>query len=59
MTCQSCRASLSLDHGGGAASRPEDHGILSEITEGGLTESVTDPYEGPPTSNGNPKLPAL
>jgi hypothetical protein len=35
-TCQTCGASLSLDHGGGAASRPEDRGILSVITEGDL-----------------------
>jgi hypothetical protein len=39
---------------GGAASRSEDHGILSVITEGDLPKSVTDPDEGPPTSSGNP-----
>jgi hypothetical protein len=33
-TCQACGASLSLDHGGAATSRPEDRGILSVITEG-------------------------
>jgi hypothetical protein len=58
-TCQACGASHSLDHGGGAASRPEDHGILSVITEGDLPKSVTDPVEGPPTSNGNPSPPAI
>jgi hypothetical protein len=58
-TCQACGASLPLDHGGGAASRPEDHGIISVITEGDLPKSVTDPNEGPPTSNGNPSPPAI
>jgi hypothetical protein len=56
-TCQACGASLPLDHGGGATSRPEDRGILSVITEDDLPKSVTDPDEGPPTSNGNPSLP--
>jgi hypothetical protein len=45
---------FSLDHGGAAASSPEDREILSVITEGDLPKSVTDPDEGPPTSNGNP-----
>jgi hypothetical protein len=49
MTCQACGASLSLDHGGSAASRPEDHGILSVIAEGDLPKFITDPDEGPPT----------
>jgi hypothetical protein len=53
-TCRACGASFSLDHGGGTASRSEDHEILSVITEGDLPKSVTDPDEGPPTSNGNP-----
>jgi hypothetical protein len=35
-TCQACEASLSLDNGGGAASRAGDCGILSVITEGDL-----------------------
>jgi hypothetical protein len=47
------QASL-LDRGGGTAGRSEDRGILSVITEGDLPKSVTDPDEGPPTSNGNP-----
>jgi hypothetical protein len=58
-TCRACGASFSLDHGGGAASRPDDRGILSIITEGDLPKSVTDPDEGPPTSNGNPSPPAI
>jgi hypothetical protein len=58
-TCQTCGASLSLDHSGGAASRPEDRGILSVITEGDLPKFVTDPDEGPQTSNGSPSLPAI
>jgi hypothetical protein len=33
-TCQACGASLPLDHGGSAACRPEDRGILSVIMEG-------------------------
>jgi hypothetical protein len=52
-------ARFSLDHGGGAASRFEDCRILSVITEGDLPKSVTDPDEGPPTSNGNPSPPAI
>jgi hypothetical protein len=35
-TCRACRARFSLDHGGTAASRPEDRGIPSVITEGNL-----------------------
>jgi hypothetical protein len=58
-TCQACEASLSLDHGGGGASRLEGRGIYSVITEGDLPKSVTDPDEGPPTSNGNPSPPAI
>jgi hypothetical protein len=58
-TCQACGASLPLDHNSGAASRPEDRGILSVITEGDLPKSVTDPDEGPPTSDGNPSPPAI
>jgi hypothetical protein len=54
-TCQACGASLSLGHGGGAASRLEDRGTLSVITEGDLPRFVTDPDEGPPTSNGSPR----
>jgi hypothetical protein len=50
---------MSLDHGGGATSRPEDRGILSVIAEGDLPKSVTDPNEGPPTSNGNPSPPVI
>jgi hypothetical protein len=42
-TCQACGASLSLDHGGGAASRPEDCGILSVITEGDLPKICNRP----------------
>jgi hypothetical protein len=57
-TCRACGASLSLDHGGGAASRFKDREILSIITEGDLPKSVTDPDEGLPTSNGNPSPPA-
>jgi hypothetical protein len=53
-TCRDCGASFSLDRGGGATSRSEDHGIFFVITEGDLPKSVTDPDEGPPTSNGNP-----
>jgi hypothetical protein len=34
--CWACGASFSLDRGGGAASRSEDRGILSVITEGDL-----------------------
>jgi hypothetical protein len=52
-TCRACGASFSLDHSGGTTSRPEDRGILSVITEGDLPKSVTDPDEGPSTSNGN------
>jgi hypothetical protein len=51
MTCQACGASLSLDHPGGAVSRPEDRRILSVITERDLPKFVNDPNEGPPTSN--------
>jgi hypothetical protein len=58
-TSQTCGASFSLDHGGGTASRSEDHGILSVIMEGDLPKFVTDPDEGPPTSNGNPSLPDI
>jgi hypothetical protein len=58
-TCRACGASFSIDHGGGAASRPEDREILSVITGGDLPKSVTDPYEGPPTLNGNPSPPAI
>jgi hypothetical protein len=54
VTCQPCGESLPLDHGGGTASRPEDRRILSVITEGDLPKHVTDPDEGPLTSNGNP-----
>jgi hypothetical protein len=53
-TCRACGASFSLDYGGGAASRSKDHVILSVIMEGDLPKSVTDPDEGPLTSNGNP-----
>jgi hypothetical protein len=59
VTFQVCGASLSLDHGGSTASRPEDRGIFSVITEGDLPKSVTDPDEGPPTLNGNPRPPAI
>jgi hypothetical protein len=41
-TCQACGASFSQDHGGGAASRAEDRGILFVITEGDLPKYVTD-----------------
>jgi hypothetical protein len=58
-TCQACGASFSLDHSGGTASRSEDCGILFAITEGDLPKSVTDPDEGPPTSNGNPSPPSI
>jgi hypothetical protein len=58
-TCQTCGASLSLDHGGGTASRPKDREILSVITEGNLPKFVTDPDEGPQTSNGSPSPPAI
>jgi hypothetical protein len=58
-TCQACEASLSIDHGGASASRSEDHGIFSVITEGELPKFVTDHNEGPPTSNGNPSAPAV
>jgi hypothetical protein len=58
-TCQACGASLPLGHGGGAASRLEDRGILSIITEGDLPKSLTNPDEGPPTSNGNHSPPAI
>jgi hypothetical protein len=58
-TCRVCGASFSLDHGGGAASRSEDRGILSVITKGDLSKSVTDPDKGPPTSNENPSPPAI
>jgi hypothetical protein len=54
MTCRACGASYSLDHGGGAASRPGDREIHSVITEGDLPKFVTNPNEGTPTSNGNP-----
>jgi hypothetical protein len=58
-TCQACGAILSLDHGSGAASRPEDRGIFSVITEGDLPKVATDPDEGPPTSNGSPSQQAI
>jgi hypothetical protein len=58
-TCQACGARFSLDHGGAAVSRPEDRVILSVITEGDLPMFVTDPDEGPPTSDGNPSPPAI
>jgi hypothetical protein len=58
-TCRACGASFSLDHDGGAASSSEDRRILSIITEGDLPKSITDPDEGPPTSNGNPSPPAI
>jgi hypothetical protein len=58
-TCQACGASLSFDHGGGTASRPEVREIYSVITEGDLPKSLTDPDEGPPTSNGNPSPSAI
>jgi hypothetical protein len=35
-TCRASGESFSLDHGGSTASRPEDRGILSVITEGDL-----------------------
>jgi hypothetical protein len=35
-TCYACGASLSFDHGGGGASRPDDRGILFVIAEGNL-----------------------
>jgi hypothetical protein len=41
------------------ASRPEDRGILSVIAEGDLLKSITDPDEGPTTSNGNPGPPDI
>jgi hypothetical protein len=59
MTCRACGASYSLDHGGGAASRPGDREIHSVITEGDLPKFVTNPNEGTPTSNGNPSPPAI
>jgi hypothetical protein len=40
---QTCGASFSLDHGGGAASRPKDRGILSVITEGDLPKICNRP----------------
>jgi hypothetical protein len=43
VTCWAFGASLSLDHGGGAASRPEDRGILSVITEGDLPKICNRP----------------
>jgi hypothetical protein len=58
-TYRACGARFSLNHGGGAANRSEDRGILSAITEGDLPKSVTDPDEGPPTSNGNSSPPAI
>jgi hypothetical protein len=58
-TCWACAPSFSLDHGGDTPSRPEDHGILSVIMEGDLPKSVTDPDEGPSTSNGNPSPPNI
>jgi hypothetical protein len=58
-TCRACGARFSLDHSGGAASRPKDRGILSVITKGDLPKFVTDPDEDPPTSNGNPSPPAI
>jgi hypothetical protein len=42
-TCQACKESLSLDHGGGGASRPGDRGILSVITEGDLPKIYNRP----------------
>jgi hypothetical protein len=57
MTCWACGASFSLDHGGSTANRSEDCGVLSVIMEGDLSKFVTDPDEGPPTSNGNPRAP--
>jgi hypothetical protein len=45
-TYQACGASLSLDHGGGAASRPEDRGILFVIMEGDLPENCNRPRWG-------------
>jgi hypothetical protein len=53
-TCWTCGASLPSDHDGGAASKPEDRGILTVITEGVIPKYVTDPDESPPTLNGNP-----
>jgi hypothetical protein len=58
-TCRACGASFSIGHGGSAANRSKDRGILSVITEGDLPKSVTDPDEGPLTSNGNPSPPAI
>jgi hypothetical protein len=58
-TCRACEASFSLDHGGGAASRSKDRGILSVIMEGDLPKSITDPDEGPPTSSANPSPPTI
>jgi hypothetical protein len=58
-TCRACGTSFSLDHGGGAASRCEDRGVLSVITEGDPPKSVSNPDEGPPTSNGSPSPPAI
>jgi hypothetical protein len=48
-----------LDHGGDTASRSEDRGILFVIMEDDLSKFVTDPDEGPPTSNGNPSPPVI
>jgi hypothetical protein len=59
MTCRAWGASFSLDHSGGTVNRSEDCRILSIITEGNLTKSVTDLDEGPLTSNGNPSPPAI
>jgi hypothetical protein len=42
-TYQACGASHSLDHGGGSASRPKDHRILSVITEGDLPKICNRP----------------
>jgi hypothetical protein len=42
-TYQACGASLSLDHGGDAVSRPDDYGVLSIITEGDLPKIYNRP----------------
>jgi hypothetical protein len=46
-TCQVCGGSLSLDHGGGAASRPKDREILFVIMGGDHPKICNRPRRGP------------
>jgi hypothetical protein len=55
-TRQACGARLSPRLRLGAASRSADHGIHHVLMEDDLSSLVTDPDEGPPTSDGSPSL---